>query len=183
MVVAKNNEAHEGLAAQFEQRTVEKEYLAIVHGKPDHDRDMIDQPISPHPNQRAKMAIGKEGKQSRAAQTFYEVEEAYPGFTLLRLKPRTGRTHQIRVHLAHIRCPVVCDRLYSHSKQLTRTDLAGKSAGEQSSEVLIQRQGLHAVSLGFLHPMTGARLQFSLPLPGDMQQVMACLHTTFGNNA
>ena len=108
MVVAKTDTAHVELARQFENRTVEKEYFAIVHGVPDRDRDIIRQPIGPHPYQREKMAIRVGHNLSREAETFYEVDQRFMGFASVRVFPKTGRTHQIRLHLAHIvRCFVI----------------------------------------------------------------------------
>ena len=149
MVVARTDRAHLDLAAQFEARTVEKEYFAIVAGEPDHDRDVIERAIGAHPYQREKMAIRTGHGTSRDAQTFYEVEERFEGFAALRVCPKTGRTHQIRVHLAHIGCPVLCDRLYGGRAQITRGEI--RRAGEDD-QVLLGRQALHARRLTFRHP-------------------------------
>ena len=105
LVVAKTDAAHYALAEQFAQRTVEKEYFAIAVGAIDRDRDVIDMPIGVHPYQREKMAIRRDHVTSRPAQTMYEVVERFDGFAALRVKPKTGRTHQIRVHLAAIGSP------------------------------------------------------------------------------
>jgi len=118
LVVAKTDAAHIALAAQWEQRTIVKEYFAIVAGVPDRDRDRIDQPIGMHPHQREKMAIRAGHTTSREASTFYEVQERLAGFAALHVHPFTGRTHQIRVHLAHIGYPVLCDRIYGGRPRL-----------------------------------------------------------------
>src|SRR5579863_4051236 len=102
IVVAKSDRAHKALADQFEARTVTKEYFAIVVGRPDRDRDIVDLPIGFHPHQREKMAIRPGDPASRPAQSFYEVMERFKGFSAVRILPKTGRTHQIRVHLAAI---------------------------------------------------------------------------------
>lgn len=175
IVTAKNDIAHQRLAEQFEKRLVEKEYFAIVNGRPDHDRDVIKEPIGPHPNQRAKMAIRKEGRQTRAAETFYEVAQAYQKYTTVRLKPRTGRTHQIRVHLAHIQCPVLCDRLYSGAKEITEASLMGLPEDSGSTEVILSRQALHAALLTLAHPDSGEEMTFTAPLPADMERAIECL--------
>ncbi len=123
IVIARDDQAHLHLSRQFEQRTVEKEYFAICRGQLDRDRDWIEQPIGPHPYRREKMAIRAEHAASRLASTFFEIDERFVGFLSARVFPKTGRTHQIRVHLAHVGCPVLCDPLYSGQRQLTQGDL------------------------------------------------------------
>lgn len=168
MVVAKTDSVHMALAEQFEQRLVEKEYYAIVAGYPDRDRDWIEQPIGIHPYQREKMAIRNGHGTSREAATFYEVLERKSELALVRVQPRTGRTHQIRVHLAHIGCPVLCDRLYGGRSRLTR----GELLGTDDEHVVLQRQALHARRLAVTHPISGERREFVAPLPEDMKTVL-----------
>jgi 23S rRNA pseudouridine1911/1915/1917 synthase len=170
IVVAKTDAAHMALAAQFEARTTHKEYFAITHGVPDHDRDVIAQPIGAHPYHREKMAIRAGHSTSRPAETYFEVLERFAGFTSVKVLPKTGRTHQIRVHLAHIGCPVLCDRLYSGRSQITRRELGGGD-----DEVLLDRLALHARRLEFLHPTTGAPLVIEARLPDDIQRTLAAL--------
>ncbi len=172
LVVAKNDRAHMQLAEQFEQRTTEKEYFAIVAGGPRWDRDLIDEPIGPHPYHREKMAIRRDHPASREAQTFYEVLERFRGYTALRVLPKTGRTHQIRLHLGHLGCPVLCDRLYGGRAQITRGELSGNPA---ETEVLLDRQALHARRLKIAAPLTGEPLEFEAPIPADLDRVMAAL--------
>ena len=169
IVVAKSDRAHMRLAAQFEARTVEKEYLAIVAGRLDRDRDVVDKPIGVHPYQREKMAIRDNHQTTRNASTFYEVMERFPtrGFAIVRVLPKTGRTHQIRVHLAHIGAPVLCDRLYGGRSQITR----GELVGSDDSTVLLARQALHAYRLKLAHPQSGEPLELIAPLAADMQAV------------
>ena len=165
IVVAKNDKAHMQLAAQFEARSVQKEYFALTAGAPDHDRDRIDRPIGAHPYQREKKAIRVDHPTSRPAETFYEVIERYRGFAAVRLLPKTGRTHQLRVHLASIGCPVLCDRLYGGRSQLVLADLTGNA---DNTDVLLGRQALHARRLELNHPESGERLVFEAPLPADI---------------
>ena len=119
ILVAKNDIAHAKLAAQFEGRTIKKEYYALVVGAPQRDRDVIEEPIGMHPRQRDKMAIHRHDPNARRAETYFEVVERFVGFAALRVSPKTGRTHQIRVHLDHIGCPVLCDRLYGGRARIT----------------------------------------------------------------
>jgi 23S rRNA pseudouridine1911/1915/1917 synthase len=169
LVVAKTDQAHFALAEQFEARSTEKEYFAITVGVPDRDRDIIDQPIGIHPYQREKMAIRRDHPTSRPAQTFYEVVERFNGFAAVKVLPKTGRTHQIRVHLAHIGAPVLCDKLYSGRDRITRGELTRNS---DDRDVILTRQALHAARLTLSHPATGERLEFVAPLTRDLQEVI-----------
>ena len=177
LVVAKNDRAHLQLAEQFEQRTTEKEYFAIVAGVPRWTRDTITEPIGPHPYHREKMAIRRDHPASRDAQTFYEVVERFAGFAALKVQPKTGRTHQIRLHLGHIGCPVLCDRLYGGRSQITRGEIAGHPA---DTEVLLERQALHARRLKIRLPTTGAEMEFVAPIPADLERVLEALRQQTG---
>ena len=172
IVIAKTDAVHRELARQFEQRSIEKEYLAVVQGTPDRDRDVIDQPIGVHPYQREKMAIRSAHATSRDAQTFYEVKQRFHGFSLVKVFPKTGRTHQIRVHLAHLSCPVLCDRLYGGRSQVTNWELGAVSDEEQ---VVLERLALHARRLQILHPQSGEILELEAPVPPDLQHVIDLL--------
>jgi 23S rRNA pseudouridine1911/1915/1917 synthase len=169
IVVARTEEAHHALARQFERRTVTKNYLAITQGQPQFDRDEISLPIGIHPYQREKMAVRRDHPTSREAVTRFEVLERFRGAALVKVAPKTGRTHQIRVHLAAIGCPVLCDGLYSGRTVITP---AFFNAGAGSGATLIARQALHAASLGIDHPVSRGRIEFSAPLPADMQRVL-----------
>ena len=171
VIVAKTNAAHMDLAAQWAKRTIDKEYFALVAGVPDRDRDRINQPIGVHPREREKMAIRASHTTSREASTFYEVRERFAGFAALQVQPRTGRTHQIRVHLAHIGCPVLCDRLYGGRAQITVGDLCHT----EDTTVLLDRQALHAHRLRLNHPRTGTPLALEAPLPADMLHMLEAL--------
>ncbi len=171
VVVAKTDADHMRLAAQWASRTIEKEYFALVTGAPDRDRDRIEQPIGMHPHQREKMAIRAGHPTSRAASTFYEVRERFAGFAALAVHPHTGRTHQIRVHLAHIGCPVLCDRLYGGRARITVGDLCRT----EDPTVVLDRQALHACRLRLNHPRTGRLLTLQAPLPADIQRALEAL--------
>lgn len=173
IIIAKSDRAHIQLTKQFERRTVKKQYFAIVSPAPDRDADLIEQPIGIHPYQREKMTIRSEHATSRPASTYYEVRRRYQGFAQLNVFPRTGRTHQIRVHLAHIGCPILCDRLYSGRARITRGMLAQNS----DEQVVLARQALHAAAIEFQHPTTHLPLRIEAPLPDDLRQTMELLET------
>jgi 23S rRNA pseudouridine1911/1915/1917 synthase len=168
ILIAKNDLTHFSLTSQFAKRTIEKEYLAIVAGEPDHDRDVIDAAIGVHPYQREKMAIRAGHSTSREARTFYEVTERFRGFAAVRVVPHTGRTHQIRLHLYHIGCPVLCDRMYGGRGRITR----GELFGTEDNQILLARHALHARRLKFTHPTTNQPIEIEAPLPDDMRQVL-----------
>ncbi|HEY1786168.1 MAG TPA: RluA family pseudouridine synthase [Pirellulales bacterium] len=170
LVVAKTDATHMRLSEQFEQRTTEKEYFAIVVGVPDRDRDLIDLPIGPHPSHREKMAIRRGRPDSRESQTFYEVIERFDGFAALKVLPKTGRTHQIRLHLSHIGFPVLCDRLYGGRARITRGEL---SRDPSDATVVLERQALHARRLKIISPTTGQPLEFVAPLPADLEGTLS----------
>lgn len=179
IVVAKHDAAHHALAAQFKERTTEKEYLAIVRGVPDRDADVIDKPIGPHPRIREQMAIRPDQPDARPAQTRWEVVERFARFALLRCLPKTGRTHQIRVHLAHDGYPILCDKLYGGSSQTTVSELQGLQAGGEAPacEPVLTRQALHARRLAINHPASGARLEIEAPVPADIAAALECLRS------
>jgi 23S rRNA pseudouridine1911/1915/1917 synthase len=170
MVVTKNDIVQWKIAKQFERRQVEKTYLAIVHGTPELAADRISAPLGVHPKIREKYAIrpiiGKE------AITFYEVAESFRGFSLLKLTPRTGRTHQIRVHLSYIKHPIVADDMYG-GKLVYQWQLADAEPAAQ--DPVISRCALHAHTLQFKHPATGKTMKFEAPLPEDMQNLLDML--------
>ncbi|GIW40395.1 MAG: pseudouridine synthase [Candidatus Binatia bacterium] len=157
LVVCKNLRTLEALARQFRERAVRKEYLAVVWGVPARASGTIDRPIGRHPVERKRMAVRSEG---RPARTRFERVASYGKVSLLRLYPETGRTHQIRVHLASAGHPVVGDRVY------------GRSRAEATRQLGVTRQLLHASALGFRHPRTGEEVFFEAPLPEDMRSVL-----------
>jgi 23S rRNA pseudouridine1911/1915/1917 synthase len=169
ILVARNDRSHSNLAKQFAARSIEKEYFALVCGRPERDRDVIDSPIGFHPRVRQMMAIRRDHPESRPAQTFYEVLERFDGFAAVKLLPKTGRTHQIRVHLDHIGCPVLCDRQYGGRSQITRGEIR-RDHGDET--VLLERQALHARRLRFCHPISGEPLEIEAPLPADIAAVL-----------
>ena len=172
ILVAKNNEAHAHLSAQFEQRTIEKTYWSIVSPAPDRDRDRIDQPIGAHPYQREKKAIRHNHSTSKSAESFYEVIERFQGFGVVEVRPKTGRTHQIRVHMAHVGCAVLCDRLYSGRAELFVRDVvptdSQPSTENENDKLLLGRQALHAKKICFTHPVSAERVELEAPVAEDL---------------
>jgi 23S rRNA pseudouridine1911/1915/1917 synthase len=174
ILIAKDDRAHRALSSQFAERTIQKEYLSIVSGVISRDTDYIERPIGPHPTHREKMAIRLPEDGGKAAMTYYEVVERFPRHTFVRLKPRTGRTHQIRVHLTHLGHPILADRLYAGRSTLTLSDLLG-SLPTDPDPILLNRQALHAHRLSLVHPMTGAPLAFEAAIPTDMAETVTVL--------
>ncbi|MDR0392148.1 MAG: RluA family pseudouridine synthase [Planctomycetaceae bacterium] len=181
ILVAKNDLIHGKLAALFEERKIRKEYFAIVLGKPHLDRDMIDAPIGLHPKVKEKMCIASSSdSDAKEALTFYEVIKRYDKFTSIRCLPKTGRTHQIRVHLAYIGYPILCDKMYGGRKTISLEELSGKKPVALTQEnstgtIVLSRQALHAHKLTFDHPITKKELEIIAPIPSDIQAVLDCL--------
>lgn len=167
MVVAKTDRAHQHLAAQFEARTTEKHYTALVYGTIKADAGRIDEPIGRDPRNRVRMAVRERG---RSAITLYRVVERFADFALLDVEIKTGRTHQVRVHLAHLKHPIVGDATYDGG----RVNMVKEGRLRKAIEKL-GRPFLHAASLQFEHP-NGARLAFEVPLPEGLQEYLALLH-------
>jgi 23S rRNA pseudouridine1911/1915/1917 synthase len=181
IVFAKQDEAHWKLGHQFEHRTVDKRYLAIVHGRIEPPVDVIDLPLGPHPSRekgyREKYVV-RHDEQGKPAVTICRVREWYsphaadPGqrFTLAELELKTGRTHQIRVHLSHLGWPILGDDMYG-----------GKPLADAAGNLVIERQALHAAVLGFTHPVTEKRMVFTAPLRGDMAAAVRLLRSQPGH--
>ncbi len=170
LVVAKDNQVHGKLSEQFEKRTVKKTYQAIVWGEIALDADFIETHVRVHSKHREKMQNCQPGGNARFAKTFFQVIQRFHGFTHVQLHPHTGRTHQLRLHMSHIKCPIVSDPMYG-GRKLLHQDV--KSSG--SDEPLIDRQALHAYRLEFTHPKTGEELSFEAPLPDDMEMALKAL--------
>src|SRR5262245_11743410 len=174
ILVAKDEQTHRDLGYQFERRKIFKEYVAITAGTLDRDSDYIESRIGRHPKDRVKMAVLDEQQDSKEACSYYEVIERFRGYTLCRIHPRTGRTHQIRVHLASIGCPVLADKMYSGRDCLKLSDVV-PGLDPAADEVLMPRQALHASRLRFLHPRTREWIQPEAPLPPEFEKTLAAL--------
>jgi 23S rRNA pseudouridine1911/1915/1917 synthase len=174
ILVAKVEQAHRDLSAQFEHRKVFKEYLAITAGVLDRDSDYIERRIGHHPHDRIKMIVTDDEDEGKDACSFYEVTERFRGFTLCRIQPRTGRTHQIRVHLASVGCPVLADQNYSGRDCFKLSDLV-PGLSDKDDVILMPRQALHAHRLRFQHPRHRTVIQTEAPLPPEFQKTLAAL--------
>ena len=157
LVVAKTELAHRDLSRQFKARSVERGYRALVRGRPRADQGSIDAPIGRHPRDRKRFST--RARVARRAVTHWSVEERLGEITLLRVRLETGRTHQIRVHMASVGLPIAGDPVYG----------GGRRA---SAELGLRRQALHAATLGFDHPETEERLRFDSELPADLAAVV-----------
>jgi 23S rRNA pseudouridine1911/1915/1917 synthase len=166
MIVAKNDDVQRALQSMIQQRLVERRYIALVHGRVVPDTGLIDAPIGRHPKEPRKMWVSDASGARQAVTSFrtlerFESDGADEGYTLIECKLQTGRTHQIRVHCAYIKHPVVGDPLYGRRK--LREDLG------------LTRQFLHSYSLAFDHPVTGERLAISDPLPDDLSTALRAI--------
>jgi 23S rRNA pseudouridine1911/1915/1917 synthase len=174
ILIAKEEQTHRDLAMQFELRKVFKEYIAITAGEADRDSDYIESKIGKHPIDRVKMTVSDDDDEdAKDACTYYEVAERFRGYTFVRAQPKTGRTHQIRVHLASIGCPVAADKVYSGRDVLRLSDLT--TVLPDGDEVLLMRQALHAHRIRFQHPRTGKWLEQAAPLPPEFARTLAAL--------
>jgi 23S rRNA pseudouridine1911/1915/1917 synthase len=172
IVVAKDEQTHRDLALLFEERKVYKEYLAITAGILGRDSDYVEARIAHSRTDRVKMALaGEDDEEAKDACTYYEVIERFRGFTFVRCIPKTGRTHQIRIHLMSAGCPVLADKLYSGRDRVRLSDLK-PGVPEDEDALLAERQLLHAHRLRLRHPRTGALLEVEAPLPADFVRVL-----------
>jgi 23S rRNA pseudouridine1911/1915/1917 synthase len=167
VVVAKNDPAHRDLSQQFKSREVHKTYLALVHGHVRADRGEIGEPVGRDPRRRTRMRTA--GLGAREAQTHYRVKQRFSHFTLLEVHPLTGRTHQIRVHLASIGHPVVGDTLYGAPSKLR---ISG------SEEKTLERNFLHAAAIRFRHPRSGENMSFEAALPDELDRFLGRIEAT-----
>lgn len=167
LIVAKTEEAHEKLSEQFRTREVLKSYIALVHGVVAQDSGRIEQPIARDPRHRTRMAVVRGG---RPALSLYRVRERFERFTLLDVEIKTGRTHQIRVHMAWMKHPVVGDETYNMGRDKTVPDVRLRAAISK-----LGRLFLHAAELGFRHPRTNEWMRFTQPPPHELAEFLELL--------
>jgi 23S rRNA pseudouridine1911/1915/1917 synthase len=173
ILIAKDDDSLRECSMQFELRKVFKEYVAIVAGEMDRDSDYIEGAMKLHPHDRLKMIVSKDAD-AKEAVSYYEVLERFRSYSLVKVQPKTGRTHQIRVHLLHVGCPVLADKNYGGRDKFTLRDLDAKLAAEDD-EILMGRQALHAFRLRIKHPKRGHWLEVEAPLPADMRRTLEML--------
>lgn len=173
LVVAKNDEAHRALTRQFAERSVERSYQAFVFGVLPDSEAAVRADIGRHPTDRKRFAVLPD--RGKAAVTHYKVLAIYGEISHLELRLETGRTHQIRVHMAHIGHPVIGDSIYCHPRRVTH--VKDKRLKDRLSRV--SRQALHTGTLGFIHPRSGRFLRFSSPLPDDMASLLDWLYERY----
>lgn len=166
LVVAKSDRAHEGLAQQFKAHSIDRLYAAIVYGVPQPATGTIDTWIGRSDADRKKMAVHREGRGKHAV-THYRTMERLRGAAMVECRLETGRTHQVRVHMAHLGHPLIGDPVYGRERKGFKSIL--ETLG-------FERQALHAKRLGFIHPLTGEALSFDSKLPVDMQELLSELH-------
>lgn len=169
LVVAKTESGHENLADQFRAREVFKSYIALVYGVVKQESGRVEQPIARDPRNRTRMAIVPGG---RGALSLYKVRRSYNSFTLLDVELKTGRTHQIRVHLSWLKHPVVGDELYAGGRDHNVQDVQLRARIRK-----LKRQFLHAELLAFRHPHTSEQLRFVAPLPAELVDLLENLET------
>lgn len=172
LCIAKNPYVHQHISEQMIAGTVDKRYIAIVFGIPTPAEGTVDGPIDRDPEEPHRRIVTPDGYPAR---TLYNTETYYPWASKVRIKLETGRTHQIRVHMSHIGCPLIGDKFYSHlppgSSEISEARL-------EAAHSWIDRQALHASELVIFHPITGERMTFTAPLPSDMQQLDIKLTTS-----
>ena len=186
ILVIKDEKVHKHLALQFENREIKKEYVAVIRGETELDSDRIDLPIGKDRRYRKKMSIRHDtGKE---AVSIFEVIERFCGYTLVKVMPETGRTHQIRVHMKTIGHPIVADSDYGNSDVCYLDDILKSISNvemhklakiqelwDNTDEPIINRQALHAYKINFLHPVLNKRMEFKAELPGDMHNLVTIL--------
>ncbi len=174
LIFARSSEAHKAMSAAFESRSVAKVYRALVHGSPSWEETGCDLPLSPDGDRLHRTIV--DAHKGKPSSTFFTVVARYKDHALIEARPTTGRTHQIRVHLAALGHPCICDPFYGDGKPLLLSKLKKRWKGDPLDErPLMERAALHALSAEFPHPATGAILKLEAPLPKDMRATISQL--------
>jgi 23S rRNA pseudouridine1911/1915/1917 synthase len=174
VAIGLDEEFHGAVRRQFEEREVRKVYHAVVHGRPPSSEGVIDLGIGPARRSaiRLKLEARADGS-GQPALTHYRVLRSSERFSLVELRPRTGRTHQLRVHMAALGCPLVGDKIYGVDEAVFLAELDGRLSDEQRALLILDRHALHAASLEFHHPNLGAPIELAAPLPADMAALVS----------
>ncbi|HVR74015.1 MAG TPA: RluA family pseudouridine synthase [Planctomycetota bacterium] len=180
LIVAKNDIAHHAISTQFRERTVMKTYIAVARGEAWELEGHIDAPLGKSSAHTKKQVI-RWDEGGRESITDYRILKKYRGYLHLEVYPKTGRTHQIRVHLASIRMPVACDKLYGRERRISLSDIL-EAAPQPGEKPIIARQALHASRIIFQHPVSGESMDFRAPLPSDMQALLDALEEHRGGS-
>jgi 23S rRNA pseudouridine1911/1915/1917 synthase len=185
VVCAKNDAAHAGLAKQFAKHTIERVYYAVTRAAPVPKNGVVDAPLARSPDDRRKMGVTRKTDAGKRAVTHYWTIEAFgqlagqaigrPAAALIECRLETGRTHQIRAHMAHLGCPLIGDPLYGKQRGFKAEGKAELIDTVRATVEGFKRQALHAAVLGFVHPITGVTMRFEAPLPKDLQDLLSTL--------
>ncbi|HAZ07981.1 MAG TPA: RluA family pseudouridine synthase, partial [Elusimicrobia bacterium] len=174
IIVARTAESHANINAQFEGREVGKQYLAVCRGSSEKERATIDLPLAPHRHVEGRMVVDR--KNGKECVTELRIAERFDGYVAVEARPRTGRTHQIRVHLAESGLPLIADPLYGDGAPFFLSQIKRSfRAGELDEKPLLSRTALHAQSITIRHPQTLSELTVEAPLPKDIRSVLQAL--------
>ena len=173
LAVGLDEQFHHVVAKQFEDREVQKTYLAVVHGRPDQDEGTIDYSIGPDQKSavRLKLAAHRDGS-GMPALTHYRVLRGNDRYSLVELRPKTGRTHQLRVHMTAIGCPLVGDKIYGADDAIFLAKVTGELDEQTLQDLVLPRHALHSSALRFYHPMLDREMVVEAPLPDDMRALV-----------
>jgi 23S rRNA pseudouridine1911/1915/1917 synthase len=169
MVVAKSDQAHEALVQQFKRREVTKHYLALVYGRLQRDEGAVTAPMGRHPTDRKRFSVRT--RAPKEAETRWQVKERFAGITMVQVAPKTGRTHQIRVHMSAIGHPLIGDPVYTKQRRLAQIE----DPVLRDRIKALGRQALHASLIAFRHPATGKEMEFTAPLAADIENILEVL--------
>jgi 23S rRNA pseudouridine1911/1915/1917 synthase len=177
LLIAKDGDIQRTLMSFFASHRVKKYYVALTNGTPKENKGTIETFIIRHPVYRQRYTVSEESGR-RSVTTYRVLRRFSDAFSLIMANPLTGRTHQVRVHLKHLKCPVLCDKLYSSRESLFLSNLQGRKANSTEKPIL-SRQALHSFSISFIHPITTKYIRIKAPLPADIRETITVLSSVF----